>query len=324
MRKASVAAARLLLLAGMSICLVSCGEKPPPPKWAREPANMIRVSGAWALYPMMVRWADEYEKLHPQVQVAVWGGGTGKGVTEALRGLVQIAMVSRQIQPEEEKQGGFWVPVAKDAVVPVASAGNPVAKDLAARGLTRDQCAALWLERKGATWGSLVSRPEVSDKVRVYTRSDICGAAEVWAGYLGKRQEDLLGTGVPGDPGMTDAVRRDTFGIGFNNLNYAYDANTDKPIAGLMPIPIDIDGDGHIAEAESFYETRTEVKRAIAEGVYPSPPARELSLITKGKPEGLTREFLLWILTDGQKYLDEAGYIELPQQKLSAAVEKLG
>jgi phosphate transport system substrate-binding protein len=91
-----------------------------------------------------------------------------------------------------------------------------------------------------------------------------------------------------------------------------------------MPIPADVDGDGRIGEAESFYGTRTDVKRAIAEGAYPSPPARDLSLLTKGEPQGLAREFLLWVLTDGQQYVDEAGYVELPQEKLSAALDKMG
>jgi phosphate transport system substrate-binding protein len=123
---------------------------------------------------------------------------------------------------------------------------------------------------------------------------------------------------------MAQAVDKDTLGIGFSNLNYAYDAHTDKPVPGLMPVPMDFDGDGKIMESERFYETLTQLKRAIVEGVYPSPPARDLNLVTKGKPTGLTRDFLLWILTDGQKYVGEAGYVELPQQKLNAAVEKLG
>jgi phosphate transport system substrate-binding protein len=324
MRKALAAAVPVMLLVGMAVCLVSCGTSPPPPAGVPGPPNTIRVSGAWALYPMMLRWAEEYHKVRPDVEVGVWAGGSGKGASDVLGGVVDIGMVSRSVHPEEERQGGFWVPVVKDAVVAVASTANPVAKELAGRGLTREQCAALWVEGREATWGALVSRPAVREKARVYTRSDICGAAEAWAQYLGKGQEELLGTGVYGDPGMVEAVRSNSLGIGFNNLNYAYDTNTDRPVAGLMPIPIDIDGDGRIAESESFYGTRTEVKRAIAEGVYPSPPARDLNLLTKGEPEGLAREFLLWVLTDGQQYVDKAGYVELPQEKLSAALDKLG
>ena len=325
MKKSYVGMVSLLALAAMTVCLVSCGREPSAPSvTAKELSGTIRVSGAWALYPMMVRWAEEYQKLHPQVRVEVSAGGAGKGVTDALGGMVDIGMVSRSIYPEEEKRGAFWVPVVKDAVLPVCNAGNPVARELAGRGMTRDQFAALWLEKRDVTWGSLVSRPEVNAEVRVYTRSDACGAAETWAQYLGKRQEDLVGTGVYGDPGIAEAVKKDPRGIGFNNLNYAYDATTDKPVAGLMPIPIDFDGNESIGESESFYGTRAALKRAIAEGVYPSPPARDLNLLTKGEPEGVTREFLIWIFMDGQKYVDEAGYVRLSEQKLSAALGKLG
>ncbi len=284
----------------------------------------IRVSGAWALYPMMVVWAEEFRKTNPGVQVDVSAGGAGKGATDALGGMVEIGMVSRDVHPEEVKKGGFWIPVVKDAVLPAANAANPVAKELAARGVAQKTFAALWVEGKLLTWGDVVGKAKVKEAVRVYTRSDACGAADTWAKYLGKRQEDLKGIAVYGDPGLAQAVQRDKFGIGYNNLNYAYDPKTGKPVAGLVMIPIDINGDGKISKSESFYRTRSEVKKAIASGAYPSPPARDLNLLTKGKPTGLTREFLLWILRDGQRHVDRAGYIELPKQKLDAAKRKLG
>ena len=118
-------------------------------------------------------------------------------------------------------------------------------------------------------------------------------------------------------------MRRDRRGIGFNNLNYAYDARTGRPVAGLMVVPIDINGNGKIDPNERFYDTRDHVAQAIANGVYPSPPARDLNLMTKGKPTGVTRTFLLWILADGQKYVDSAGYIRLPKQKLARATKQL-
>ena len=76
------------------------------------------------------------------------------------------------------------------------------------------------------TWGQVVGRPEVTDPIHVFTRSDACGAADTWAEYLGKAQEDLLGIAVYGDPGLLDAVIKDPLGIGFNNLNYAFDMET--------------------------------------------------------------------------------------------------
>jgi phosphate transport system substrate-binding protein len=284
----------------------------------------IRVSGAWALYPMMVRWAEEYQKLNPDVRVDVSAGGAGKGATDALGGLVDIGMVSRDIHPEEERRGGFWVPVVRDAVLPTANAANPAAKELRQRGVKRETFLALWIEGKQMTWGEALGQGRSRDQVRVYTRSDACGAADTWAKYLGKNQEDLKGTAVYGDPGIAEAVQRDRLGIGYNNLNYAYDTSTGRPVKGLMVVPIDINSDGKLSAKESFYANRESVKKAIATGAYPSPPARDLNLLTKGKPAGITRDFILWILHDGQKYVDEGGYIELPRPRLAAAIKKIG
>ena len=286
-------------------------------------SGTVRVSGAWALYPMMVRWAEEFQKANPKVRIDVSAGGAGKGAADALGGLVDIGMVSRDIHPDEVKKGGFWLAVAKDAVLPTANAANPVAKELSRRGVKRDRFVSLWIAGKPLTWGELVGSPQVKDKVHVYTRSDACGAGETWAIYLGKRQEDLQGVAVYGDPGVAEAVRKDRVGLGYNNLNYAYDTKTGRPVAGVMVVPIDINGDGQLDPAESFYRTKADVKRAIAAGRYPSPPARDLNLLSRGKPTGLTREYLLWILREGQRYVDEAGYIGLPKQKLAEGLRKL-
>jgi phosphate transport system substrate-binding protein len=63
--------------------------------------------------------------------------------------------------------------------------------------------------------------------------------------------------------------------------------------------------------------------KAIANGTYPSPPARFENLATKGKPTGLTLTFMTWILTDGQQYLDAAGYVPLSPEQLAESLGKL-
>jgi phosphate transport system substrate-binding protein len=312
------AAAGIAVIIGLGLLTM-----PWPAAARRELKGTVRVSGAWALYPMMVRWGEEFHRANPNVRIDVSAGGAGKGAADALGGLVDIGMVSRDIHPDEVRKGGFWVSVVKDAVLPTANAANPVAKELLSRGAKREAFAALWIKGKPLTWGDVVGNPKAKDKVNVYTRSDACGAAETWAKYLGKRQEDLQGIAVYGDPGVAEAVKKDRLGIGYNNLNYAYDPQTGKPVAGLLVVPIDINGNGKLDKAESFYATKAQVKRAIAAGVYPSPPARNLNLLTRGKPSGLTREFMLWILGPGQKYADAEGYIELPQQKVAESIKKL-
>lgn len=286
----------------------------------RSLSGTIRVSGAWALYPMMVKWAEEFQKINPRVRIDVSAGGAGKGAADALSGMVDIGMVSRDIHPEEVRKGGYGVPVVKDAVLATANSANPVAKQLRTQGVRRATFTSLWIEGKPLTWGQVVGNSRITDRVRVYTRSDACGAADTWAKYLGKAQEDLKGVAVYGDPGVAEAVRKDKLGIGYNNLNYAYDSKTGRPLPGILVVPIDINGNGKLDKAESFYDTKVAVLKAIASGAYPSPPARDLFLLTKGRPKGITRDFILWILGDGQKYVDQAGYIQLPTQKLAKSV----
>ena len=96
-----------------------------------------------------------------------------------------------------------------------------------AKGLTKEQLIGMFVDEKIKTWGELAGRPDVTDPIDVYTRSDSAGAAEAWAKFLGnKKQEDLKGIGVQADPGLLDAVVKDKNGIGYNNLAYAYDAAT--------------------------------------------------------------------------------------------------
>ena len=289
----------------------------------KELTGTITVSGAWALYPMMVKWAEEFQKVHPQVRIEVSAGGAGKGMADALAGLVDIGMVSREIHPSEIEKGAFWVSVVKDAVVPTVNKDNPVLADVLARGVTRSTFIAIYVYGNITTWGQVVGRPEIKDEIHVYTRSDACGAAETWANYLGKKQEDLKEIGVYGDPGLAQAVKNDPLGIGYNNINYAYDAKTGKPIEGIVIVPLDLNENGQVDENEDFYRTRDQIIQAISTGSYPSPPARELNLVTKGKFTGPAEEFVRWILTDGQKYALETGYLPLSEERCAEELRKL-
>ena len=315
----------LFLIFVLLVPVVGCGG----PK-AGEPATgsqdemqgTITISGAFALYPMMVRWGEEYQKLYPNVKFDISAGGAGKGMTDALAGAVDIGMVSRAITADEEGKGAFWVAVVKDAVFATVNEKNPVWEDLHQKGLSQETFVGIYITGEIKTWGQAVGRPEVTDPIHVFTRSDACGAAETWAKYLGGKQEDLLGIAVSADPGLLDAVVKDPLGIGFNNLNYAFDAQTGSPVAGARVIPIDVNGNGQ-ADADEIYDTKDQAASAVATGRYPSPPARDENLVTNGKPSGLVKDFIAWIMADGQKYVAEVGYIALPPEKLDAERKKL-
>jgi phosphate transport system substrate-binding protein len=313
----------LVVILPLGICLAACTPKVGAGSGAADREGTITVSGAFALYPMMIRWGEEFHALHPGVTFDVSAGGAGKGMADALSGAVDIGMVSRPVFDAEIEKGAFWVPVAKDAVVITVNAENPVLDQLLAQGLTRDAAMDIWITKEITSWGQIVGG-ETTEAIHIYTRADACGAAQTWAEYLGDySQEDLKGIAVQADPGVAEAVGGDALAIGYNNLNFAYDAHTGKPVEGIQVIPLDLDNNGKAAPYENFYESKAALVRAISEERYPSPPARALNLVTKGKPEGLVKVFIEWVMTDGQQYLREVGYVSVSQEQLNEGLSRL-
>lgn len=309
------------LLISLSIILGACASAPES-SGSGEPEGTITISGAWALYPMMTRWAEEYQKIYPNVQFDVSAGGAGKGMADALGDIVDIGMVSRSVTSEEEQNGAYWIAVTKDAVLPMVNANNPAIGDLMKQGLTKELFTRIFITGDVKTWGELVGKPEIQDEIHVYTRSDAAGAPETWAQYLGGKQEDLLGIAVYGDPGLLEAVIKDPLGIGYNNLGYAYDASTGEPVSGALALPIDVNESG-LADRDEILETKAEAIEMVALNKYPSPPARPLNLVTHGKPEGLVAGFIEWILVDGQPFVGEAGFVSLTDEQLATSLEKV-
>src|SRR3954466_13470403 len=132
---------------------------------AEKPADdlegTISISGAFALYPITVKWAEEFRKLHPKVKFNISAGGAGKGITDALSGLVDIGLASRDINPEEIKKGAYTVYVTKDAVIPTFNTGNPNAAALLAKGVKRNQFLDVFVTGNIKNWNQLGGKVSV-------------------------------------------------------------------------------------------------------------------------------------------------------------------
>ncbi|MGA2545247.1 MAG: substrate-binding domain-containing protein [Rectinemataceae bacterium] len=315
----------LALCALAALSLSGCGKATPTvSQGGSDLKGTVAVSGAFALYPMMTVWADEFSKVHPKVKFDIQAGGAGKGMTDALAGAVDIGMVSREIKAEEEAKGAYWVSVAKDAVFPVINAKNPVLQHILSNGIDQATLSKIFITGEIKTWGEAIGKPEINDAIHVYTRSDSAGSADTWAQFCGgKAQADILAgaIGVFGEPALVDTIQKDSLGIGYSNLNSVYDPKG-AAVAGILVPPIDANGNG-MADPEESNNTRAETVKAVADGRYPSPPARFENLVTKGKARGVTRDFIEWILGDGQRFLGQAGYVALTSDQRAASLAKI-
>ena len=310
------------LVFGMGLSFLSCGGGQKSGQKGGLSGN-ISVSGAFALYPLAVKWAEEFQKANPDVHIDMSAGGAGKGMTDVLADVVDLGMVSREVYAPELEKGALPIAVAKDAVVITVNADNPLATQLKRHGISREAAIKIWITGEYTTWGQLLGTADKTP-IHVYTRSDACGAAETFALWMGKKQEDLGGTAVFGDPGLASAIQNDKLGIGLNNIGYAYDEKSRTPNPGLMVCPVDGNSDGRIVADEYFYDTKDDFIAAVAADKYPSPPARDLYMVAHGVPTNpAVVAFLKFILTEGQQYNVPVGYISLPEDKLEKGLNAL-
>lgn len=286
----------------------------------KELEGTVTLSGAWAIYPTAVAWAEAFQKIHPKVRIDVSAGGAGKGAADAISGLVDIGMVSRDPDPAEIKKDIVPVYILHDAVFPVISDKNPALTGLLKKGVKRQSWIDIYISGLITTWDEVVGR-KVEKKIHVYTRSDSCGAAQSWAVYLGKKQEDLKGVGIYGDPGLLEAAKRDPIGIGYSNFSYVF-TREGTVVKGAKLVPIDSNENG-IVDPDEIYESRETAIKAIRAGRYPA--TRKNYFFVKGKPKELVKEFIEFALSDeGTKIVDEVGTsLSLPKAEREKVLKSL-
>lgn len=286
----------------------------------KELSGNLTLSGAWAIYPTAVSWADEFQKKHPKVKIDVSAGGAGKGAADAIAGLVDIGMVSREPDPSELNKGITPVYILHDAVYPVVGEKNPALDALMRKGLSKDKLTWIYITELAKNWDD-VTGEKIGKPIHVYTRSDACGAASSWAAYFKKKQDDLKGVGVYGDPGLLEAAKRDPVGIGYTNFSYIF-TRDGSIVAGAKVVPIDANNNG-IADKEEIFTTRADAVKAIEAGTY--PVTRKNYFFVKGKPEGLVKAFIEFTLSDeGTTVVDNVGAsLPLPKVERGKVLDNL-
>lgn len=142
-----------------------------PAETNKDIAGNFTISGAYALYPLVKKWRDDFMKIHPAVQIVVAQGGTGLGVDDLLSKKNQLAMISRPLTDEEQTEGIWILPVAKEGVAPIVNQKNPFLKRILERGITPEKLIRLFTGINPMTWGELLDTT-VREKTVVYTRAD--------------------------------------------------------------------------------------------------------------------------------------------------------
>ncbi len=286
-------------------------------------SGIINISGAYALYPLVKKWSDDFMKLHPDVKINLSEGGTGQGLEDLRSKKAQLAMISRPLTDTELGEGIWTIPVAKDGVAPIVNKKNPYLEKILSQGLSPDKFLKVFTSDKQLTWGELLDTSS-KEKVPVFIRKDESGASDVFASFLNKESSDLKGTGVTGDVEMIKNIQDNRLAIGFCNFSYAFDAATGNQTQDIQIIPVDIDYDKKIEKKEIPFNNLDKAHRGLWLGIYPKNLCRELTFGSLGKPsDPAVVEFLKYVLTGGQNDIKSSGLCELNDVYVGYSLDKL-
>jgi phosphate transport system substrate-binding protein len=320
----------LFILLSTYLLISSCGNNNqsgkasiPNDQANEEVSGIIKISGSSTMYQMVNKLAEEYSKVNPKIKIQVNSGNTGEGIKNLGLGNIDIAMVSRNQTIDEKSKGYFFVPIAKDAVLPIISFDNYFLQEIVIHGITKQNLIDVFITGKIKTWGQLLKINNPSP-IKLYTRADTSGTAETWAYFLGKSHKDLCGTLVNDERKMLENVAKDPQAIGYCSLSGAYDLKTGFRSNGIYILPIDLNSNKQLDDKEAFYDKHSQIVKAINSGSMPTPPSRDLYLVCKSKPkEKHILAFLNWVLTIGQNYIEPSGNVFLQKENAKLVQETL-
>ena len=286
-------------------------------------SGKISIGGAYAFSKLMQSWADSFMNIYPDVKITIEINGSGEGLSGLKSGTYDIAMLSNPNDEHDTTGLVTFIPVLQDAVIPIMNSKNPYMKEIEERGINPQQFQKLYISGEKITWGEILNNNSGKEIV-VYTRSDGSGAAVVWAGFLWKNQNDLKGLPVEGEDEMISKIQSDNLGVGYSNLANAYDPVTKKPLENIDIIPIDIDFDGRVDFKDIKKSGLDELHRLIWLGKYPKTLCRKLNVAVKTKDlSPQCKDFIHFVLKNGQKGVSTYGYCELNNIQLRRSVNIL-
>jgi len=283
----------ILLLVGM---LMSCARQKEADLGRSK--ETVRQIGSTTVLPLAEKWRKAYNAKHPEVSIAVSGGGSGTGIEALLAGTAEIANSSRDIKPEEiERAKGKGVTpvehlVAYDGIAVIVHPSNPL------EALSVEQLSDIYTG-KVKDWDAVGAKG--LGAIQVVSRDSSSGTYESFKELVvtlgGKdKSRDYAPEALKqaSNEAILSLVSQTKGAIGYVGLGYL-----SPKVKALKVIPV---GGGEAVAPSAA---------SVLDGSYPI--ARKLYCYTNGEPRGAVKAYLDWIKgPEGQAIVRELGFVPVP------------
>ncbi len=267
--------------------------------------TVVVITGARFSYKLVEKWIDRYAKVNPSVQIVVEARGSADPLKYDI--LAEVYEQDAEIKKTRE-----YINVARYAVLPVATSTSAFAKTYKEKGLDAELINQIFFHD---IFADKDKQKPIKEPFTVYTRLQKAGVPTVFASYFGHKQSDIIGNGIAGaDTHLLKALLRDSTGVTYLPLALIYDEQSRKPIEGLTVLPVDLNGNGKVADNEKIYDNLDQVIERLeiaAKGELKNIPVEYLHLsVNKEKASKEAVDFLQWVNEEGQADLHEFGYLK--------------
>jgi phosphate transport system substrate-binding protein len=335
-----------LLAAGLA-AVVACNSS----KNQSAQTQSIIGAGSTFVNPLMTHWIPAFQSSHPGVQINYQSIGSGGGIQQLKKGLVDFGASDAALDDEQLKDMPALVQIPESAGPVCITYNLPELKEplkLSAESLSKIylgeiktwQDPALKKDNPGVT---LPNHPVV-----VAHRSDGSGTTNIFTTYLAKVSPEWekkvgkgisvswpVGVGGKGSEGVTGSVKQVAGAIGYVELSYA--TENKLPVAEIQnraggwvaPTPA-----GTTAAIDAFQEELAKDVRtpivdppASAKDAYPISGLTYLLVPRQGKDPAraqVVKDFIQYIITQGQDPAESLQYAKLPQSLAGQDQKLLG
>lgn len=299
---------------------------------------LLNAAGATFPYPIYSKWFDVYHNAHPNVQINYQSIGSGGGIRQLQSGTVDFGASDGPMTDEQLSQSKVKIlhfPTVLGAVVPTYNIPG-FSGDL---NFTQQAIAGIYLG-KITKWND----PEIvkansgvklpNDDIVVVHRSDGSGTSYIFTDFLSKVSPEWkskvgtntsvnwpVGLGGKGNEGVTGLVKQTPDAIGYIELIYAVQNKIPygrvQNAAGKF-IKADL-ASVTAAAAGAAKDMPADFRVSIADAPgatsYPISSFTWLLIpekIPDAAKKAAIKDFLAWMLKDGQMYNEALSYAKLP------------
>lgn len=276
---------------------------------AKEP---IVISGTKFTYPLIEKWIAEYQKVNPNANIKL-AAKANAGQTADLN-IIAHQPAQNELQANQE-----IIYAGRYALLPVTNNNNPILAAVAKKGLNKKELDKLFFEV--VDYDSDEPAQKSKYRANIYARDNQACASTALAGYYGHLTSEIRGKRVFGDDiYLLSAIKKDSIGLAYNNLGYLYDINSRNLKEGIALLPLDLKKDAKTIQSGNLDDVLNVLEATKVETV---PVERIGFVYSQQNARKEVAEFLKWVLSDGQKFNHDKGFLNLDKQAVAEQANRL-